>query len=74
MNSEDAKTQNIGGQTVDGLHTLPLDVTRCLGGGCADVGRCLRYLARHEDVPGRSFIHGGVFIAGVCLYLIPAKS
>lgn len=50
--------------------TLPADVSRCFGGGCADRERCQRYLARNEDCPQLSYIAGGAFVEGVCIYRI----
>ena len=50
--------------------SLPADVCRCFGGGCADKENCQRYLARNERWPELSYIQGGAFVSGVCLYRI----
>ena len=50
--------------------SLPADVCRCFGGGCADNEHCQRYIARNERWPELSYIQGGAFVNGVCLYRI----
>ena len=50
--------------------SLPSDVCRCFGGGCADKEHCQRYIARNERWPELSYIQGGAFVNGVCLYRI----
>jgi len=54
--------------------TLPADVCRCLGGGCADKDKCQRYIARYERWPRLSYIQGGAFVDGACLYRIKTKA
>lgn len=50
---------------------LPADVCRCMGGGCANADQCLRYVARHDKHPRMSYIQGGAFVDGACLYFVP---
>ena len=59
-----------GGSSATVGSGLLADITRCFGGGCKDADNCLRYQGRNDNLPMLSYIQGGVFEEGVCIYRI----
>jgi len=54
--------------------SLRTDMVRCLGALCHDANNCERYLACKEEWHGSSYMEGGGFVNGVCLYRIEANT